>query len=49
MIFDHILAGRLDLTKIVTQDEPITDVIEAYEAFDHRRKGWLKVELQPQG
>ncbi|MFG1885234.1 alcohol dehydrogenase catalytic domain-containing protein [Micromonospora sp. NPDC049102] len=49
VIFDHILAGRLDPTKIVTQDEPIADIIEAYEAFDHRRKGWLKVEVQPQG
>jgi threonine dehydrogenase-like Zn-dependent dehydrogenase len=49
VMFDHILAGRLDPTKIITQVEPIRDVIAAYEAFDERRSGWMKVELQPAG
>jgi threonine dehydrogenase-like Zn-dependent dehydrogenase len=47
VMFDYILAGRLDPTTIITQVEPIKDVIQAYEAFDERRPGWLKVELQP--
>jgi threonine dehydrogenase-like Zn-dependent dehydrogenase len=27
--------------------EPMTSVIDAYEAFDAREPGWLKVELKP--
>ncbi|AGL16433.1 alcohol dehydrogenase catalytic domain-containing protein [Actinoplanes sp. N902-109] len=46
-MFELILAGRLDPSTIITQDEPITDVIAAYEAFDERRQGWMKVELEP--
>ena len=37
----------LDPTEILTQTEPITDAIEAYEAFDQRQPGWIKVELDP--
>ena len=46
-MFEFILAGRLDPSTIITQDEPMSDVIAAYEAFDERRPGWLKVELEP--
>ncbi len=27
--------------------EPLTNVIEAYKAFDERQPGWMKVELEP--
>jgi threonine dehydrogenase-like Zn-dependent dehydrogenase len=40
-------ADAIDPTEILTQNEPITGAIEAYETFDQRRPGWIKVELKP--
>ena len=37
----------LDPTEILTNVELLTDAIEAYEAFDRREPGWIKVELNP--
>ena len=34
-------------TMILTNTEPVTGAIEAYETFDQRRPGWIKVELNP--
>ncbi len=34
-------------TRVLTQVEPLTSVIEAYKAFDQRQAGWIKVELAP--
>jgi threonine dehydrogenase-like Zn-dependent dehydrogenase len=42
-----VATGALDPTSILTQTEPLTDVIEAYEVFDRRRPGWIKVQLDP--
>ena len=39
--------GTIDPQMILTQVEPMTDVIEAYKAFDKRQAGWVKVELKP--
>jgi threonine dehydrogenase-like Zn-dependent dehydrogenase len=49
VLIEHILAGRLEPTKVLTQFEPMTDVIGAYKAFDQRQPGWMKVELEPTG
>ncbi len=46
-LVDLVATGALDPTKILTQTEPITGAIEAYEAFDRRQPGWIKVELNP--
>jgi hypothetical protein len=43
-----IQARRIDATKILTQVKPMSDVIAAFEAFDRREGGWIKVELKPQ-
>jgi threonine dehydrogenase-like Zn-dependent dehydrogenase len=32
---------------VLTQQEPLTSVIDAYKAFDTRQSGWVKVELKP--
>jgi threonine dehydrogenase-like Zn-dependent dehydrogenase len=40
-------AGVVDPSALVTQVEDVTDAIEAYEEFDRRRPGWLKVALDP--
>jgi len=38
--------GAIDPTKVLTNEEPIENVIEAYKAFDKREPGWVKVELE---
>jgi len=42
-----VASGALDPSEILTQEEPIADAVDAYEQFDRRRPGWMKVELQP--
>jgi len=42
-----VASGALDPTEVLTQREPVTGAIEAYEKFDQRRPGWIKVELLP--
>ena len=46
-LVDLVAAGTVDPTEVVTQDEPLPAGIEAYEEFDKRRPGWMKVELTP--
>ena len=48
MLIDIVRNGTIDPAKVLTQREPVTDAISAYEAFDKRRTGWIKVELEPQ-
>jgi len=47
VLIEHVLAGRLDPAKILTNVEPLTNAVDAYKAFDERQPGWMKVELQP--
>src|SRR5690606_9252065 len=47
-LIELTLSGRIDPSKILTQVKPMSDVIEAFKAFDQRRSGWVKVELHPQ-
>jgi hypothetical protein len=46
-LLDLIASGTIDPVKILTKIEPMQEAIEAYEAFDFREPGWLKVELKP--
>jgi threonine dehydrogenase-like Zn-dependent dehydrogenase len=46
-LVDMVRNRTIDPTLILTQVEPLTDVIEAYKAFDKRQAGWMKVELLP--
>jgi threonine dehydrogenase-like Zn-dependent dehydrogenase len=39
--------GTVDPGQILTQTEHLTDVIDAYKAFDTRKAGWMKVALEP--
>ena len=39
--------GVFDPSTILTQSVPMTSVIEAYENFDLRKEGWIKVMVQP--
>lgn len=44
-LLDVVAAGLFDPTNLITQREPLTSAIEAYESFDRREEGWLKTEL----
>jgi threonine dehydrogenase-like Zn-dependent dehydrogenase len=47
-LVDLVRAGHVDPTTIVTQQEHLAGAVEAYEQFDRREAGWIKVELEPQ-
>jgi threonine dehydrogenase-like Zn-dependent dehydrogenase len=47
-LLELIRNGSVDPAEVLTQIEPMTDVIEAYKRFDRRSPGWIKVMLQPQ-
>jgi threonine dehydrogenase-like Zn-dependent dehydrogenase len=47
LLIDLVRSGVVDPAKILTQTEALSDAIEAYEAFDRRDPGWIKVELVP--
>lgn len=40
-------SGQVDPAKLLTKQEELVSAIEAYESFDRREPGWLKVELVP--
>jgi threonine dehydrogenase-like Zn-dependent dehydrogenase len=42
-------AGLVEPASVLTQLEEIVDVERAYEAFDRRESGWIKVELTTAG
>lgn len=46
-LIELVRTGAIDPTAILTKAEPLQSVIEAYEAFDRREPGWIKVELKP--
>jgi threonine dehydrogenase-like Zn-dependent dehydrogenase len=47
-LIDLVSSGVIDPQALLTQEQALSDAIEAYEAFDSRQPGWLKVELEPQ-
>jgi threonine dehydrogenase-like Zn-dependent dehydrogenase len=47
-LLDLVRNGTVDPSNVLTQVEPMDDVIEAYKLFDKRTPGWVKVMLQPQ-
>jgi len=48
-LIETVTDGKVDPLKVLTEIEPMTDVISAYKAFDKRKAGWIKVELKPVG
>lgn len=41
-----VRSGAVDVARLLTQGEPVASAIEAYEAFDRREPGWIKVKLE---
>ena len=46
-LMELVRAGTVDPTRLIARQEPLTSATEAFEAFDRREPGWLKVELAP--
>jgi threonine dehydrogenase-like Zn-dependent dehydrogenase len=46
-LLELVRNGTVDPTEILTQVEPMSDVIGAYKLFDKRTPGWVKVMLDP--
>jgi threonine dehydrogenase-like Zn-dependent dehydrogenase len=47
-ILPIVQSGIFDPARILTQATPLASVIEAYERFDQREEGWIKVMLKPE-
>ena len=47
MLINLVRSGVIDPTLVLTQQEPMASVIDAYKVFDKRTPGWIKVELTP--
>lgn len=46
-LVELVRRGGIDPTAVLTKQRPLTNVLEAYEHFDKRERGWVKVELHP--
>jgi threonine dehydrogenase-like Zn-dependent dehydrogenase len=44
-LIDLVASGTMSLAPNVTRAATMTDIIDAYEAFDRREPGWLKVAV----
>ncbi|WP_019634798.1 zinc-dependent alcohol dehydrogenase [Actinomadura atramentaria] len=48
-LLSRIATGAADPTSIITQQEPLPNAVDAFEAFDRREPGWTKVTLEVAG
>lgn len=46
MLVNLVRTGVVNPAAVLTQQEPLTAVIDAYQNFDQRKSGWIKVELK---
>jgi threonine dehydrogenase-like Zn-dependent dehydrogenase len=46
-LIDIVREGKVDPLKVLTEVEPMTDVIAAFKNFDELKSGWIKVVLEP--
>jgi threonine dehydrogenase-like Zn-dependent dehydrogenase len=47
-LIELVRVGAVDPSDVLTQHGPIASALEAYQAFDTRKQGWIKVKLEPQ-
>jgi threonine dehydrogenase-like Zn-dependent dehydrogenase len=47
LLVNLVRSGAVKPEKVLTNIEPLINVIEAYKAFDERQAGWMKVALEP--
>jgi threonine dehydrogenase-like Zn-dependent dehydrogenase len=46
-LIELVQSGIIDPAMVLTNVESVGNAIEAYEAFDKREPGWIKIELKP--
>ncbi|MCK9876560.1 alcohol dehydrogenase catalytic domain-containing protein [Frankia sp. Ag45/Mut15] len=46
-LLSKVMAGTVDPARVITQHQPVSSAIDAYQAFDRRETGWTKVVLDP--
>ncbi|HEY3353208.1 MAG TPA: zinc-dependent alcohol dehydrogenase [Polyangia bacterium] len=47
-LVEIVASGHIDPVQVLTQDEPIESALAAYQHFDKRDPGWIKVKLEPE-
>jgi threonine dehydrogenase-like Zn-dependent dehydrogenase len=47
VLLERVKSGEVDPSKILTNKENLSSAIGAYESFDKRQDGWMKVMLTP--
>jgi threonine dehydrogenase-like Zn-dependent dehydrogenase len=47
-LIEMVRTSAIEPTEILTQSGPLVGALEAYEHFDRREPGWIKVQLEPQ-
>jgi threonine dehydrogenase-like Zn-dependent dehydrogenase len=46
-MIELVRSGVIRPEQFLTHIEPMTSAIEAYQAFDRHKPGWIKVKLEP--
>jgi threonine dehydrogenase-like Zn-dependent dehydrogenase len=46
-LLDMVKSGVVDPEEVLTQHEPLRDILAAYKEFELRSPGWLKVAVNP--
>jgi threonine dehydrogenase-like Zn-dependent dehydrogenase len=46
-LLELVRSGAIDPLEVLSHEKPMSSVIDAYEHFDARDCGWIKVELRP--
>ena len=46
-LVELVAGGAFDPARVLTQAQPLMSAIDAYQAFDRREPGWIKVKLEP--
>ena len=47
LLLRRVRAGEVDPARFITEQDRVVGAVEAYEEFDRRQPGWMKVELEP--
>jgi threonine dehydrogenase-like Zn-dependent dehydrogenase len=47
-LIELVRTRAIDPAQVLTQHGPIESAVEAYQAFDTRKQGWIKVKLEPE-
>lgn len=46
-LIEIVSGGAVQPESVITQEQPIASVIDAYRMFDQHKAGWMKVEIRP--